>query len=206
MRNSKAQLAHFFYLFQVVTDCGLGWFGVMYYFSSTFARISFHLFPESISEWRIARTKLWEPFSNFAVSYDTLALNSRNVLSFSKAFLQFLNFHIIVCLIFTFSVSILESWDHRLNYDAHSFSAKIIRTSVGWGYNIHWLHDCRAAKLTLNEWIEYDIEPSDGDLVNVEYAFISIAFTSTLTRSGSTWKGLSYGSNRINSVQTNDWF
>ena len=43
----------------------------------------------------------------------------------NKAF-QFLG--VLTCLICTFSSSILRAWDHRLNYDVHSFTTEIRMT------------------------------------------------------------------------------
>ena len=66
---------------------------------------------------------------------------------------------------------------------------------VGWGYRIHQLLFCKwVSVLIMTLW--WRCFSNTGVLVNVEYSSISIAPMSTLARSGSTWEGPIYRSNR----------
>ena len=64
---------------------------------------------------------------------------------------------------------------------------------IGLGYRIHRLHLCKGIWPSPNECPAYDIKQSDSEAPvldiwgNMEYPFIAIAATSTLTRSESTW-------------------
>ena len=73
---------------------------------------------------------------------------------------------------------------------------------VGWGCTIYWLRLCRGLRppptsvlgMTLIIW--WWGSSNAGALGNAKYPFIAIAPRSTRARSGSTWQGPIYGSNR----------
>ena len=123
--------------FQTVADCRLECLEVKWQFSSTFALTAFQRFFENvlievkcaswsgfISQWR---TKLWKLASDFAVSNDTLAINTRNFLScFRRGFVILkLSQHYISTMLFLFL------YFHRFNYDMHLFINEIRMTDGG---------------------------------------------------------------------------
>ena len=79
---------------------------------------------------------------------------------------------------------------------------------VGWGYRIHRQLLCRGVRLSQrvscirHSTIWWRGSSNSGALGNVEYSFITIAPTSTLTRSGSI---LSIGPVEVNSVLMLNW-
>ena len=83
-----------------------------------------------ISQWRIARTKLWKPVSVSAIRIESLVIKTGNSLScFFDVFVilkhpqhYMLNMHNRFCIL---------SWDHRLNSFTHSFTAEIKITDEG---------------------------------------------------------------------------
>ena len=67
--------------------------------------------------------------------------------------------------------------------------------SAGRGYRIHQLHLWRGVRphtTTVLDWMLNTLMARG----NVEHPFIAIVPRSTLTRSGSSWLGITYGSNR----------
>ena len=79
---------------------------------------------------------------------------------------------------------------------------KTIFGPVGWSCRIHRLHLCRGIRIPSRvSWIRHQAiwwwcSSNDGVLGNAEYPFTAIIPRSTLARSGRTWKGLIYCSNR----------
>ena len=134
MRDSNAQFAHFFYLLQVATDCGLECLEVKYNFLSTFARITFHqfilidvpwmLWSGFISQWPIIRTKLWKTVSDLSISNDTKNTGNFQI-CFCSVFV-ILKSHDDTCRICTFDSSILRAWD-----DTDSFPTEIRMITEG---------------------------------------------------------------------------
>ena len=135
MRKPNTQAVHFPIFFK--------WWQIMNYLLRSsinhqvlFAQIRFHQFSKSIlimvwwafrygfiSQWHINRMKLWK-LALVSVRNDTLAINTTNFLGCLCSVLFLCSCH-ITCWIYTFSSSILRAWDHRLNYDKHSFTTKI---------------------------------------------------------------------------------
>ena len=63
-------------------------------------------------------------------------------------FFLFLNSHNITCQICTYSSSILEEWDYKLNYDVRSFTNKI--KNVWWRHSL--IREFPVALKTLGVW------------------------------------------------------
>ena len=81
-----------------------------------------------ISQWHINGTKLWKPVSDFEVSNDTLTINTTNLFRcFCCMFLILkLSWHYMSNMLF--QLLYFWAWDHKLNYDVHSFTTEIRRT------------------------------------------------------------------------------
>ena len=118
MWNLNIQFVHF----HLAANCGLGYVEVKCLFSSIFMQITFLKIWWSgfTSQWCIEWTKLWKPVSDLTFSNDTL------VIAVSVAFFVILKYGIC-----TLSSFIIESWDHRLNYKAPSFTTEIRITDEG---------------------------------------------------------------------------